>query len=267
MDVHLWLARLSILAIAFSSLSCGNRFDLSTERGRQARIDEANFFLSNAECSRAHEAIDPLYNALEHRTEEVVLIKASAYACAGGYKLLTIAGNLGGAPNVYSALAKSMPNSLGDGKITALYQALDVLTNSNTVLNASNRSKSRNDYMVFLQLGVIGAVLSAYGSPSSTGAQGANLAYANPRVGTDMSNVDACSLAVAMSAISDSYSNSNLSDADSTAAKNSLNAACVAAGLGSCLAISRDRTSCDGTGGDPESVTAAAIVTAVNNAW
>ncbi|NUM89071.1 MAG: hypothetical protein HUU37_07705 [Bdellovibrionales bacterium] len=267
MDVRLWLVRVSILTLSVGFISCGNRFDLDTERGRRARIDEANFFLSNGECSRAHEAIDPLYGSAQHRTEEVVLIKASAYACAGGYKMLTIAGNLAGASNVYKAFAKSMPNALGDGKISALYQALDVLTNSNTVLDAVNRGKDRNDYMIFLQLGVIGAILHAYGSPSADGTQGANLAYANPRVGTDMSNVDACSLTVAMGVIVDSYPHSNLSDADSAAAKNALSAACVAAGLGSCNVISRDRTSCDGTGGDPESVAASAVVTAVNNAW
>ncbi len=265
MDVR--LVRVFLLLISFTFISCGDRFNLENEAGRRARIDDANLYISNGQCQSAIDAISPLYNS-GHRDEEVILVMASAYACKGGFKLLTVASNLVGVSNYFSAVAKSMPNSLGDGKITALYSAVDVLTGGSTAgLNASSRSKNVNTYMVFLQLGVMGAILNGYGTPDSSGNQVTALSYSNPRVGGEMSNLDACALAASMSFISDSYSNSNLTDADSAAANSSLNAACITAGFSSCAAINRDRTLCTGLAADSPSVDASAMVTVVNGAW
>lgn len=266
MDVHLCRVRVFLFVISFIFASCGNRYGLDTEYGRRARIDDANLFISKGECSRALDAIRPLYDS-GYRDEEVVLVTASANACLGGFQLLKLASNFTGATNFFSAMAKSMPNTLGDGKITAMYAAVDVLTSGNVSLNASIRSKDVNTYMVYLQMGIMGAILSAYGSPNATtGAQGANLVYSNPRNGGEMSNLDACALAAAMSAVSDSYPNSNLSDSGVSNATSALDSACNTAVGSNCSVINRNRTSCDGTAGGT-SLVASQIVTAVNNAW
>jgi len=258
---------LFLFLAAFAGLvSCGNRYDLSTERGRQSRIDDANFHLSKGECGAAAEAIDPLYNST-YVNDEVRIIKASAVACNAHYNLLTFVGNIAGVSNYFQAMAKSLTNTTGDGARQSMYDAVDVLTQSGAVLNASQRSASVNTYMVFLQFGVISAIIRNYGNPSSTGARGANLIYdadgANPS--PEMSDIDACALAAAFSHISDSMSNSNLSDSDTKALNSSMNSVCVSAGFSSCAVLSRDRTSCNGV--NANSVNAKSAVTGVNASW
>lgn len=261
-------SRFFLALIAAVLAACGNRFDLSTERGRQARIDDANYHLSKGECSSAHSAIDPLYNS-SHVDDEVRLIKASAYACDGGFELLTLAASFVGATNYFKAIAKSMNNTAGDAKRTAMYNAADVLTESGTKINASQRSRRVNTFMVFLQLGTVGTILRNYGSPATDGTQGANLVYiangaADPG---EMSNTDACALTASLAIITDSYANSSLSDSDTAAVNDTLNTACVNAGLASCSVANKDRSVCTGAGADPNSVNAANIVTQVNNDW
>lgn len=267
MDVSLWTTRffLSILSL-FIFISCGNRYDLSNERGRRARIDDANFYLSKQQCDSALDAIGPVYSS-PYVDEEVRIIMASAYACKGGFNALTLAGNLTGASNYFNVVAKTMDNLPNDNKRNAMYNSMDVLTETGTKLNASSRTASVNTYMVYIQLGVIGTILRNYGSPSSTGAQGANLTY-DAIAGTlagEMSDVDACALAGAFSILTDSYSGSNFSDSDTAALTTSLNAVCVSAGLASCSVINKDRTLCDGT--NANTVNAVAVVNAVNTAW
>lgn len=270
MDVSLGsrLFCLAILSVLFLN-SCGNRYDLETERGRQARIDDANYHLSKGECGAAHEAINPLYNS-SHVDDEVRIVKASAHACDGGFNLLTLAGNLDGASNYFQVLAKSMNNTAGDSKRASMYSAVDVLTQAGTKLDASQRSTKVNTYMVFIQLGVAGAILRNYGNPTSSGAQGANLDYTvDGGTGAgEMSMEDACGLTAAFAIMSDSFSHSSLTDDDSTAVNASLNSSCVAAGLASCSAGNKDRSACDEAGGagDPDTI-AAAIVTQVNSGW
>ena len=114
MDVSPFGSRVLWYALGIGILftaGCGNRYDLSTERGRQARIDEANFQLSKGNCGAALEAIDPLYNSPEV-DDEVRLVKASAHACAGTFNMLTLVGNLPGASNYLAVLAKSLANTL-----------------------------------------------------------------------------------------------------------------------------------------------------------
>lgn len=254
----------SVLAVTL--ISCGNRYDLSTERGRRSRIDDANFHLSKGECGAADEAISPLY-ASEHVDDEIRIVKASALACYGGYNFFTFVTNLTGSASFYEAFAKSLTNVANDGARTHFYNAVDVLTQSGTYLNAMDRGRTLNTFMVFLQFGVIGAIERNYGLPTSTGAQGANLVYetagANPA--GEMSNLDACALSGAFSFISDSYRNSDLSGGDVGDAVNAFDSACVSAGLASCASITRNRTACDGTNAD--SVNAASIVTGVNAGW
>jgi hypothetical protein len=269
MDVSLSLSRafLSVLGLSFLLVSCGNRYDLATERGRQARIDDANFFLSKGECGAALEAIEPVYSSPQV-DDEVRIIRASAYACAATYNLLTMAGNFAGASDQFAALAKSMGNSNGDGARGAIYQAVDVLTENGNKLVASQRSVEVNNYMVFLQLGVMGAILRNYGSPAADGAQGANLIY-NGNGGSpagEMSDVDACALAASLSFISDSFSGSSLNDGDTASFANSINTMCVAAGLTSCNDISKSRNACTG-GNNADSQRAELIVTGINGAW
>lgn len=268
MDVSLWNIRfvLSVFIGALLFSACGNRYDLGTERGRRSRIDDANFHLSKGACTAAIEAIDPLYNS-PHVNDEIRLIKASAHACAGTFNFLTLVSNLSGATNYFSVLAKSLSNNPGDGARSAFYFAVDVLTRNGSYINASTRSKSVNNYMVFLQLGLVGSILRNYGNPNSVGGQQQALVYetagANPA--GEMTNEDACALAAAFSMLSDSFDNSSLADGDSASAVNSINSVCVAAGLPSCSSINKNRSACDGTNAD--SVTAAAVVSGVNTSW
>ncbi len=266
MDVSLWISRLllSVICVCFF-ISCGDRYDLQTERGRRSRIDDANYHLSKGECVAAGVAIDPLFYSTQV-TDEVRILKASVYACTATFNFLTLAGNLPGTANFFQAAAKSMRNSAGDGALAALYSAVDVLTNNGSHLDGEDRTRELNNFMVFLQLGILGAIERNYGSPLSDGSQGVDMDYdvlANP-VG-EMSNLDACATAAALSFLNDSFNHSSLNDSSSTSLNGALNSICVGAGLSSCSQISRDRTSCDGT--NANSVTAEAVVSGINVAW
>lgn len=268
MDVSLSRPRflfglLAVLSLTFSS--CGNRYDLSTERGRRARIDDANFHLSRGECSAAAEAINPLYGSV-HETDEIRIVKASTFACFARFNMLTMISNLSSESNYFKAAVKSLDNTQGDSVRYNMYKAVDVLTRSGTVMGGGDRTRAENGYMVFLSVGVIGAVLRNYGAPASDGSRTVNLKY---DVGSndpdEMSNEDACALAAAYSFISDSYGNSDLNDDKSSSLVSSLNSACTGMGLGSCSEINRDRSACDGT--NQASVRAEAIVGGVNSGW
>lgn len=258
-----------ILSFSLALSACGNRYDLATERGRQARMDDANFYLSNGQCTAAHEAIDPLYNSSQV-DDEVRLVKASAFACQGTLNVLTLISNIGGGSNYFRLLARSLSNQAGDGARTAFYRATDVLTRNGTLSAASQRARNVNTYMVLLQMGAVGAILRNYGSPAADGTKGAAISYvANGTDGaSELTTLDACALMTGFSILTDSFAYSSFSDADTAAVVNSLNSACVSAGLaGGCSAAVRDRTVCTGAGGDAPSVAAQAVVTEVNNAW
>lgn len=256
---------LSAFVCVFFLSSCGNRFDLSTERGRRARIDEANFHLSKGQCAEALEAINHVY-ASGQVDDEVRLVKSSAHACVGTFNMLTFVSNIAGASNFLTVIAKSLSNSAGDGARAAFYQAVDTLTVNGTALAGIQRSASVNNYMVFLQMGVIGSIIRNYGNPDANGAQGTALIYdtaASPA--GEMSNEDACALSAALSIISDSFTHSSLTDGDTVAFNNAINSICVSAGLSSCAALSKNRGACDGT--NSESVAAQAVVGGVNAYW
>jgi hypothetical protein len=255
----------ALLTCIFIFSSCGNRFDLSTERGRQARIDEARFKLSKGQCTEAKEAIDPLM-ALTPVSDEVRTVKAAAEACFGGFNFFQVAGALVGSTNYFQSVAAALANSPGDGARQAMFNAIDVLTEANAKLSGSQRTIEINNYMVFLQLGAIGAILRNYGSPDAKGVQGANLVYdtgSNPA--GEMSNLDACALAAALGHLTDSFANGSLTDSTTSTLVTTLNSVCTAAGLASCASINKDRSACDGT--NANSVAAAAVVTSVNTSW
>ncbi len=259
-----------IFLVTLTLISCGNRYDLSTERGRRARIDDANYHLSKGECGAADEAISPLY-ASEYVDDEVRIVKASALACYGGYNFYTFVTNLTGSSGFYNAFAKSLTNVAGDAARTHFYNAVDVLTQSGKYLNAQDRGRTLNTFMVFLQFGVIGAIERNYGSPTTSGDQGAPLVYlANGAPdANEMSNVDACALAGAFSHISDAYDNSDLSGGDVGTAVDAFYSACknfAGLNLSSCASMARDRTVCDGTA-TTDSNNAAAVVVGVNAGW
>ena len=269
MDVSLSGSRVFpvFLILLFCCLAaCGDRYDLSTARGQQARIDDANMHLSKGECSAADEAINPLY-ASPYVTDEVRIIKASAQACFARFNLLKFAANLVGASNYFQALAKSLDNTTGDAARQWMYNAMDVLMQGGNATGAGQRTTAANSFMVFLQFGVISSIIRNYGSPDCcSGAKGANLVY--DTLGSpagEMSDRDACALSAAFSIISDSFGNADLTDKDSQSAVTALNSVCTAAGLSSCAALNRDRTTCDGV--NQNSVNAEAVVNGVNAAW
>ena len=267
MDVSLsWIRALLVLPFCLSLFACGDRYDLSTARGQQSRIDDANMHLSRGECAQADESINPLY-ASPYVTDQVRIIKASAQACFAGYNMLRFAGGIIGPSNFFQSMAKSLDNVPGDSARQWMYNAVDVLAQNGNAMQAGLRTTAENSYMVFVQLGVISAIIRNYGSPDpTTGAQGANLIYsavANPA--GEMTDKDACALTAAFSFIIDSFSSSDLTDQDSASLVSSMNSVCTAAGLASCSALQRDRTKCDGSNQD--SINAQGVVTSVNSSW
>jgi hypothetical protein len=241
-------------------ISCGNRYDLSTAAGQQSRIDDANGYLSKGDCANADAAISPLY-ASPYATDQVVIIKASVEACYAHFNLLTFAANMVGATNYFQAVAKSLDNNNGDAARSWMYAASDVLTSNGANMNASMRTTAENSYMVFIQLGVISAILRNYGNPDSLGVKHTAIAY-NPGA---MSDIDACALTAAFSILTDSFTQSDLSDTDSKNVNSSLNQICTTAGLASCQALNRDRNAC-GVVGTPRT-NATLVVTGVNGSW
>lgn len=255
-----------LVCLSFTSIACGNRFDLSTERGKQARIDETNFYLSQGDCNSAIDSINPVYEAFP-ADPEVIVLRASADACFGGFNFIDLLISLTDVSNTYSALALSAPSvSLNDGKLAALYRAVDILTESSTKLSANARGTTVNDFMVFLSMGVIGAILQSYGDPTTTtGDQGTNLDYQLAQAGT-MADVDACALVAAHSMAIDSFSFSNLnSNAEAQAAVADFDTACLAATGVTCSNLEKDRTVCDGA--NAASTDAVGMVGGVNAAW
>jgi len=85
----------------------------------------------------------------------------------------------------------------------------------------------------------------------------------------EMSNTDACAIGDAMSMVSDSFSYSSLSDADTTAVKNALDVVCstVGGGVTTCADLNRDRSACTGMAGDTPSENAEDLVAGINAAW
>lgn len=261
------LSRIFWIILCLSiSVSCGKKMDIETEYGRQARVDETNSLLSQGYCQLAQDTIKPLYESVYNNSEATILM-AATYACFASFDFLTLANNLATVTNKFQAISKTMPSSSSsDARINYMYSAVDVLTANRTLLSATSRDTSVNAYMLFLQLGLMGSIMSGYGAPSTTtGAQVSNLTYSNPRAGGEMSNVDACALAAAVSTIVD-CSSAVTGNSDITSALSSLTTACTNAGF-ACTAISQDRTSCTGVAAETNSVRASAIVGAINTSW
>ena len=269
MDVVLKKCRNLILVLAITPLLCfcgSNHYDPNTESGRRALIDDANTYLSSGQCQLAYNSISQLYGTT-NQTEEVQLIMSSTYACFGGFNMLTVASNLIGANNYFTSLAKSEKSTVGDSHIASLYSAADVLTNSTTTLSAVNRSASVNNYLVFIEAGIVGAILSTYGKGDASGKKTQAISYSVPRGVNDLSTVDACALAASLAIIEDSFNYSSLSDSSTASLVSSLNTACVSAGLASCTAINKDRTKCTGLPADLPSSVASGVVGAINADW
>ncbi|WP_218279119.1 hypothetical protein, partial [Pseudomonas sp. FW300-N1A5] len=89
----------------------------------------------------------------------------------------------------YNAIVKSVPSQAGDNHISRMYQAADVLTYSTSVLSASQRSTSINNYLVFIEAGIVAAILSSYGKADSNGNKTQAISYHTPPAGADMSTV------------------------------------------------------------------------------
>jgi len=160
MDVRLsriWgIFFLTIISLFFSN-SCGKRLDMSTAYGRQGLIDQTNQYLSAGNCNGAMGSIDQLYFS-SYVNEEIVILKASAYACNASFSLINLVSNLAAPvsqiPNTFAALAHTIPFAGGaahsDGRLDNLYSAVDILTGGNSVLQASLRTVERNNYYDFL---------------------------------------------------------------------------------------------------------------------
>lgn len=254
-----------VIFLCLTVTACGNRFDLSTERGKQARIDETNFYLSINDCNSALNSINPVFEAFP-TDPEIMVLRSSVDACFGGFNFINLVINITEKPVIYTALAKTMVNvELNDGELAAMYRASDILTTNNTVLDAVNRSTYVNDFMVFLQLGIAGAILASYGDPDAEGNKGTVLDYQLAQAGT-MSDEDACALVAAHAMAIDSFTFSNLgSNTEAQSAVDEFNTACVAATGVNCSDLEKDRSVCDGANG--ASTNAVSLVGGINAAW
>jgi hypothetical protein len=271
MDVTPWpRCAIGFLIVCFSLVSCGNRYDLATERGRQARIDDANGYLSSNNCVSANAAIDPLYYS-PFVDDQVRIIKASAVACSASFNFLKLTASLLDSANFMSAIAKSMTNTPNDSARDTMFAAMDVLTRNGSLPNAASRSPEVNTYMVFLQFGVIGAIIRNYGSPGLDGSQGANLIYdisGSPPAG-NMRNVDACALPAAFSIVVDSFRYSGLTSGPASSAVTQISNLCGQSPINrpDCGSIELSRTACTGSGTDIPSQVAYYVVDGLNGIW
>lgn len=270
MEVHRIRARawMAILLSVSLITGCGTseKFNVDTERGRQARIDEANYRLSISDCNAAQDAIDPLYNDIDLVNEEIRIIKASTFACKAGFQTLRLLSNFASASDPFGAAALTM-NGATNETFSNLISAADVLDEFGGKSNAGSRGTETNTFMVFLQFAIVGAILAREGSPSTSGAQGEDLSYTAVTVAGDISSLNACTLAAAFPIMIDSFNHTNLGgDADTSSAINTVESACVTAGLTSCTQLSNDRTACTGEGSAAD-INAAAIVAGINLAW
>ena len=262
MDVRL----LGLFAF-FLCVACGDKFNLETERGRKARIDEAKLHLTRGECSQARDAVAPLISdpdaAIE---EEVLLIQASAFACDAGYSTLVLGANLATITNNYGALAKSVPNSNSE-KIEALYRATDTLTQNGSKRLAANRSTNVNTLMAFIQLAVIGAILNSYGVPDTDGAQTYTLNYTGIATSGYLSHEAACALVAAHSMGIDSFDSSTLTtDSDIKDSIDTLNSSCASIpGISQCSDLNNDRSLCGSAG--TQRTQAISMVANINSSW
>jgi hypothetical protein len=124
-----------------------------------------------------------------------------------------------------------------------------------------------NNYLVFIEAGIIGSILSSYGKANGNGQKTTDLTYSVPRSSTDLSTLDACALSAALSIMYDSFKYSTLSDSTTSSLLTSINNICVSAGLSSCSALNNDRTKCTGAALDTPTTEAEAVVGAVDSAW
>lgn len=244
--------------------ACGSRMDISTTRGRQAILDSANMYLSNGDCQSAVDVLAPLYGSA-YVTDEVRVVQASAQACFSGFQMLVLLSNLTSLSSFYKAIAATVPNTLNDGKITALYNAIDVLTISGAHLSAGQRSKQLNNFMVFLGMATAGAIQTAYGLADAQGNKTVAFRYQQAGGSVALSHVDACAYAASLGFIVDSYNNSDLSsNTQANSAVTSLNTLCAAAGV-NCASLNKDRTKCSAAG--QERTEADAVIVQTNTNW
>ena len=254
-----------LLMSVFLFSACGNRFDLSTERGRQARIDEANLALSIGECQSAIDAINPLFNS-EFVNGEIRVVKASAEACFAGFDTLALLTNMPTSTNIYVAMAKSVNAVQDDGKVEALYRAVDILTQNGSALGADIRETTENNLMFFLSLGVMGAIISGYGQAASDGVQVITIEYIPGGGAGTFSNIDACGFAAAHSHLSNSFYFSALAEnADVAEAFDTIDDACALTRVATCKGLTRIRTDCDGA--NARSLQANILIGAVDAVW
>ena len=239
-------ANVSLLSFFFLSvfcLSCST--DLVGEKERQSIIDEINLLINEEDCEKARESIIPLFKKYPD-DDEVRIVRASVEACFTGFELLDLVVNLIDDSSVYNSVASSLNVEVGDGKMSYLYTSLDIATSNNTNSDPSKRSKLLNDFIMFLQIAVIGGILNSYGDANANGEQVTDLDYLPSGTGT-LADEDACALLIAHSSIANIVPYSSFSDdGDVGRAQSRILTACGLSGSADCnFAGLEDRSSCE----------------------
>ncbi len=263
-------------------VSCGNRFDLDTEYGRNARIYKANQALSHGHCQDAKETITPLYDS-KYVNDEIRIIKASTHACFAGFHFIELIENIGDASgSIFQALSKTMPSgtaSDGISRLQHMYYAIDVLTEDGEKKMAVQRSPDINTMMMLVQFAMVGSNISRNGQASADGVKGRVLVYnlVIPSNST-LNNEDACAIGAAFGVIIDSFANSGLGGEIQTAVDTLIEVCDDAAstfipppGSGieapDCSNIHKSRDVCTGELLDPPSQHSAVLIFTLNLAW
>ena len=175
---------LGLLILLATSACSVPRYDPATEEGKRGIIDAVNIALTQGDCSKAVELIEPLYNS-KYTDNEVRLLRASAHACNAGVQFFPLVGELISSNIVGSGfwmtMARLFPSKINDIKVESGWFATDalmatlkggtVLIPSTTInsgtdnpgsIKGQDRTNDANLFTFFVSLSTIGALQNRY---------------------------------------------------------------------------------------------------------
>ncbi len=195
-------------------------FDITTEAGRRAIINEVDRLITAGRCDAAVDLIEPLY-ASSYSNNEIRFSRASAHGCRSGIdywdlvseildnaSTLTVGGGLWAflAEYFYNSTATNLNNQmhsswfatdavqaiLRPGVILPTDLKINASTNNVGSLWPQHHTDEANFYLIFVSMAAIGATQDVYGNPSTTTwTKGNDL----PWITTDLMTTDGCAYA------------------------------------------------------------------------
>ncbi len=218
-----------MLLAATLLVSCAPGYDPSTGLGKNAVIDAVNIALSNNECSKAIELIDPVYESA-YTDNRVRMVRAAAYACKANFNFFTLVGDMQSnidklvTNEVWQLITQWFPATTAatdrvvegaEGSTDALLSALQpgqvlvpaALFKTDTYNprsgNFSDRTGDANTYLAFISMATIGGYHNRYGNPDPTTFKKQKILPWNTATATDMTTYG-CGYASALVNFADS---------------------------------------------------------------